>query len=274
MSRTRLFQAVLVIASLGLTAFLYFSPKAMLTPKVSDSKPVGSDFIFESAKSKLQRQEATSINELEKILETKRGSERLAVLDSLAWRWDMLGEPAAAAEYYKQAAQINSSEKSWDNAAVRYLAALQTEQDSATAIWLLEQAIFCYDKVVMINPENVKAKMDLALCYAESSQPMKGIMMLREIAEKHPDNDQAQMNLGLLSIRSGQYDKAIERFNKVLELNPSQAEAYYFLGYSFMQVNDSEKAVAAFKKYSESGKNAQLLKEADVYIDQLKAKTN
>lgn len=270
MSRTAQLQAVLVIASIGLTAFLYFSPKTMLTPKVSSNKAVGSDFIFEEAKSRLQRQEATSINELEKILETKTGSDRLALLDSLAWRWDVLGEPAAAAEYYKKMAEMNATEKSWSDAAGRYLAGLRTANDSSQGAWLLEQAIFCYNKVVEINPENVDAKMDLALSYAESSEPMKGIMMLREVAQKHPENDKAQMNLGLLSIRSGQYDKAVERFNKVLELNPSQTEAYYFLGYSLVHKGDSAKALEAFKKYSESGKDAQLLKEANVYINQFK----
>src|SRR5436190_436134 len=106
MSRTALIQAALIIACLGLTAFLYFSPKTMLTPKVSASS-VGSDFIFDKAKRKLQRQEVTSINELEKILETKTGNDRLALLDSLAYRWDVLNEPAAAAEYYKKMAEIN-----------------------------------------------------------------------------------------------------------------------------------------------------------------------
>jgi len=269
MNRAGLLQAVLIVACIGLTAFLYFSPKTMLTPKVSSSKPVGSDFIFEAAKSKLQRQEAASIHGLEKILETKTGNDRLALLDSLAWRWDILGEPAAAAEYYRKTAEINSSEKSWSDAAQRYLAALRTQNDSLTGAWLLEQAIYCYNKVVKLNPGNVDAKMDLALCYAESSEPMKGIMMLREIAQKHPENDKAQMNLGLLSIRSGQFDKAVERFNKVLELNPSQSEAYYFLGYALVQKGDSAKAAEAFKKYSESGKDAQLLKEANVYMNQL-----
>jgi tetratricopeptide (TPR) repeat protein len=270
MSRTALLQAVLIIACIGLTAFLYFSPKTMLTPKVSSNNVVGSDFIFEQAKRKLQRQEVTSINELEKILETKTGSDRLALLDSLAWRWDILNEPAAAAEYYKKMGEINSSEKSWSDAAQRYLAALRTENDSATGGWLLEQAINCFNKVVEINPENIDAKMDLALCYAETSNPMQGITILREVAQKHPENDKAQMNLGILSIRSGQFDKAVERFNKVLELNPAQIEAYYFLGYSLVQKGDSVKALQAFKKYSESGKDAQLLKEANVYMNQFK----
>jgi tetratricopeptide (TPR) repeat protein len=271
MSRAAKLQAVLIFASIGLTAFLYLSPKTMLTAKTSSSKAiVGSEAVFEQAKSKLQRQEATSINELEKILETKSGSDRLVVLDSLAYRWDVLNEPAAAAEYYKRIAEINASEKSWGDAAVRYRAALRTQQDSVTGEWLLDQAIHCYEKVVEINPENIDAKMDLALCYAETSNPMQGIMILREVAQKHPENDKAQMNLGILSIRSGQFDKAVERFNKVLELNPSQTEAYYFLGYSLVQKGDSIKALEAFKKYSESGKDPQLLEEANVYIAQFK----
>ena len=270
MNRSGLLKAALVIGCIGLTAFLYFSSKTMLVPKAGNTEQVSSDFIVEAAKKKLQRQEVTSLGELEKILDTKQGNDRIPLLDSLAWRWDILGEPAVAAGYYRQAAEINSSEKSWSDAADRYTAALQMAQDSATAAWLLNQSIICYNKVVEINPENINAKLNLALSYAESTDPMTGIRMLREIAQQHPENEQAQMNLGILSIRSGQYDKAVERFNKVLEINPSQWEAYYFLGYSLAQAGDSLKAAEAFKKYSESGKNPQLLKEASVYIDQFK----
>src|SRR5258705_2853878 len=148
MSRTALIQAVLIIACIGLTAFLYFSPKTMLTPNsfkavFGSNAASNTDIILERAKSKLERQEVTSINELEKILRTKTGSDRLTLLDSLAWRWDILNEPAAAAEYYKKMAEMNTTEKSWSDAATRYLAALRIENDSATGAWLLEQAIQC-----------------------------------------------------------------------------------------------------------------------------------
>jgi hypothetical protein len=60
----------------------------------------------------------------------KTGRTAIALLDSLAYRWDVLNEPAAAAEYYRKMAEINASEKSWSDAAQRYLAAFETENDS------------------------------------------------------------------------------------------------------------------------------------------------
>ena len=72
-----------------------------------------------------------------------------------------------------------------------------------------------HGKVLAINPDNLDAKTDLGICYAEgTTTPMQGIMLLREVVEKNPGAN-AQFNLGILSVRSGQYDKALERFSKV-----------------------------------------------------------
>jgi tetratricopeptide (TPR) repeat protein len=270
MKRSGTLQLILILAAVALTAFLYFSPRT--SPVAAVSKPATIDFSFllEEAKKKLQRQEASSLNEIEKLLDAKSGNEKSALLDSLAYRWDVIGEPAVAAGYCEQLAEMNGSEKSWNDAADRYFAAARMETDSLMHSWLLNKTIAGYEKVVEINPENPDAKINLAICYTETPQPMKGIMLLREVVEKHPENTKAQMNLGFLSIRSNQFDKAIERFKKVLELNPGQSEAWYFLGYSYMNKGENSPAIEAFGKYLEAGRDSQLINEANVYIRGLK----
>lgn len=270
MSRARALQLILILATVALTAFLYFSPKTNLNAVVPKNASVGFDFMLEKAKSRLQRQEVTALNEMEKILESKSRNEKVSVLDSLAWRWDVIGEPAVAAGYYERLAEINSSEKSWSDAAERYFTATRSQTDSTEHAWLVNQAINSYKKVTEINPDNIDAAMNLAICYTETSNPMQGIMLLRDVVAKHPENAKAQFNLGLLSIRSGQYDKAIERFNKVLQLNREQSDAYYFLGYSYMNKGENSSAIQSFNKYLEAGRDTQLLNEANVYLRQLK----
>ena len=270
MSQSSILRYVLIFATIFLTAFLYFAPKTNLAPPVSKRAVINFDYLLEAAKSKLQKQEVTSLDELEKMLKTKSGNDKAALLDSLAYQWDVLQEPAVAAGYYQQLAQMNSTEKSWSDAADRYFSAARMPSDSLMHSWLLNQTISAYEKVTEINPENSDAKINLAICYTETPEPMKGIMLLRDVVQKHPENVKAQMNLGFLSIRSGQYDKAIERFKKVLELNPSQSEAYYFLGYSYMNKGEKSPAIESFGKYIEAGRDTQLINEANVYIRQLK----
>ncbi|HLG34735.1 MAG TPA: tetratricopeptide repeat protein [Bacteroidia bacterium] len=270
MRKPALLQIVLIFSAAALTAFLYFAPKTNLVPAVSKSADIDFNYLLESAKSKLQRQEVTSLNEMEKILETKSGNEKAVLLDSLAYHWDVLEEPAVAAGYYEQLAEMNSTEKSWSDAAGRYFSAARMQSDSLMHAWLIKKTISAYEKVTGLNPDNADAKINLAVCYTETAEPMKGIMLLRDVVQKHPENIKAQLNLGFLSIRSGQYDKAIERFEKVLELNPSQSEAHYFLGYSYMNKGEKSSAIESFKKYIATGQDTQLINEANVYIRQLK----
>lgn len=270
MRKSNLLRLSLILATAALTAFLYFSPKTSITPTVSKTTTVDFDFILEQAKQKLQRQEASSLNELEKMLGSASGNEKALLLDSLAYRWDVLQEPAVAAGYYEQLAQMNSTEKSWSDAAARYFSSAGVQSDSMLHTWLLNKTISCYEKVIELNPENADAKINLAVCYTETPEPMKGIMLLREVVQKHPENMKAQMNLGFLSIRSNQYDKAIDRFKKVLELNPQQTDAYYFLGYSYMNKGENSAAIEAFNKYIETSQDTQRINEANLYIRGLK----
>ena len=59
----------------------------------------------------------------------------------------------------------------------------------------------------------------------KGEEPMKGIMMLKDLIENEPKNVKAHLVLGMFSIQSGQFEKAIDRFEKVLAIDPNSAEA-------------------------------------------------
>ena len=76
--------------------------------------------------------------------------------------------------------------------------------DSLKRVFFVNKAIDCYKKVIEINPKNYDAKTDLGVCYAEgTSNPMQGILMLREVVQEAPKHVMAQYNLGVLSVKSG-----------------------------------------------------------------------
>jgi tetratricopeptide (TPR) repeat protein len=191
-------------------------------------------------------------------------------MDSLGSRWDALQQPAIAAYYFEKHAQQDQEEKSWLNAAYRYFDAFQSTTDSAERSTFVQKAIGCYENVLKKNPGNLDAKTDLGLCYAEgTSNPMQGILLLREVVQQNPKHENAQYNLGILSMRSGQYEKAVERFQNVLSINPQRKEMYLLTGRAYMLAGDNAKAAANFEKLKKETADAALTAQANNYINQL-----
>lgn len=242
--RTGSKQLMLIAGAALLTAALYFAPKKTEnnTPIANKSEVFSFDAFVNEAKGQLKRQEVEQINEVEAALKKDPTSNRLT--DSLGKMWDRLQMPQISSHYFEINAENNPDEKSWINVAYRYYDAFRMTDDSTIRKIFVEKAISSYQKVLSINPENLNAKTDLGLCYAEgTSNPMKGILLLREVVAKNPEHEMAQFNLGILSVKSGQYEKAIERFQKVLEINPSNKEARFLLGRTYSAVGKKDIAL-------------------------------
>lgn len=71
---------------------------------------------------------------------------------------------------------------------------------------------------------------------------MKGVLKMRDLAEKYPNNADLQWNMGLFSMQSGQYEKAVSRFEKVLELDAKRLNAYMQLAASYSALQDTSNA--------------------------------
>lgn len=269
MSNQGTVKAAVIGGAILLAAAIYFAPKNPPVKK-TDAGTVEAtpDFarILEQAKNKLLPQTLARISDFE-----KQTASSLPAYDSIAKVWDNERHPEIAAYYFEQKAQKDNSEQSFLNAAYRYFDGFRAAPDSITRNLLAQKAIACYEKVISINPNNLNAKTDLGICYAEATaNPMKGIMMLREVITQNPDHENAQLNLGFLSVKSGQYEKAIERFNTVLKINPSHIEAYIFLAQTYSQMGDNKKAIENFEKFKSLTTDNSLITEVDRYIEELK----
>ncbi len=105
--------------------------------------------------------------------------------------------------------------------------------------------------------------------------PMQTILKLRDLAEQEPNNVEAQYHLGLFSWQTGQYDKAMERFRNTIALEPqAYPDAYAYLGQAYATLDSTEKAIAAITTYKSLVKDSALLKEADVFLDDILKKKN
>jgi tetratricopeptide (TPR) repeat protein len=262
-------QLLLVAGASALTIALYLAPQKVNKEKEQTSvQATGFDALLNRSKAGLQRQEADLISSMEAKIEKEDGN--LSLLDSLGRRWDALQKPGLAAHYFEEHAEKDNEESSWLNAAYRYFDAFRLTTDSAEKSMMVEHAIRCYENVLKINPNNLNAKTDLGICYAEgTSNPMQGIMMLREVVAENPEHENAQFNLGILSMRSGQYEKAVERFEKVLSINPGRKEMYLLTGRAYMMAGNNAKAAENFEKLKKESADAALVAEANNYINQL-----
>ena len=123
-------------------------------------------------------------------------------------------------------------------------------------------------KVPAMDP--IEAKTAEAVALVNGQDPMRGIMMLREILEEDPNNVEAHWHLGLFSVQSGQYEKALERFKKVIELEPDGfPDAWFYLGRTYATLDSNAQAIASLKKYKTLTQDTALLAGVDRFLLEL-----
>ena len=254
-------RALLIGGTVLLSAAIYFAPSQInqegVKPKETEGRTtdeLNPESLLRSAKASLDSTQKKNLEFFEASLKMN-GEKDTAILDGIGRFWDRNGIPAASAIWFERKAQVVKSEQSYLDAAYRYFDSFRLAGDTAVKAILVGKAIENYQQVLKLNPGNLNAKTDLGACYADGTrEPMKGIMLLREVVAQDPKHEMAQYNLGMLSVKSGQLDKAIERFDKVLEINPKRNEVYFFLGQVYLQKGDTAKSISSYETFI---KNAQ-----------------
>ncbi len=123
-----------------------------------------------------------------------------------------------------------------------------------------------YKSVLEEDASLLDIQSKLAMTYVAGSNPMQGIMMLREVLEKDPNNTLAIYNLGVLAITSGQLEKALERFEHLMQLEPENPEAYFYKGYCLYELGKKKEAKPYFEKVLELGVNGDLVEASKEYL--------
>lgn len=175
----------------------------------------------------------------------------------------------SAAYYADQLAQAQPRGERQEKALDMYYEAFTLALDENKARALGEKVRYYGDAVLAQRPTDLDAKTKMAMTFLTTTEPMKGILMLREVVEEAPDNELAQYNLGLLSIQSQQYDKAVDRFEKVVRLNPEHLQAQFFLGVSYFESGTKKKAKKQFERIKTLSDDPEVLANADEYLNKL-----
>lgn len=249
-------QIVIVGFALILTAVIYTMP-SQVNVKNDEKNSKGDQNVngfsdkqlLDEAKSRLDSNQLNKLAFFETALKNN-GEKDTAILDQIGRFWDQVGFPAAAAIWFEKKSSVLKSEQGYLDAAYRYFDAFKLAEDSTSRTLMVKKAMANYQLVLEKNPGNLNAKTDLGVCYAEgSSEPMKGIMLLREVVATNPEHEMAQFNLAMLSIKSGQLDKAIDRLNTVLKINPKRIDIYFYLGQVYATEGDKAKAIENMKSF-------------------------
>jgi tetratricopeptide (TPR) repeat protein len=226
------------------------------------------------------------VNALEQAaLSSEEISVKTDIYKQLARFWmDSVGAFVPYVKYLGEAAKLENSEKTLTFAAHLMLAELPSVSEQGLQIWLAKEAKELFEKAKLLNPSNDSTLVGLGSCYfygaGGNEPPMKGIMLIREVAERNPDNSFAQYMLGIGATVSRQFDKAAERFSKVVALEPNNIEAKLRLADVMEQKGDKEEAKKQYqaflqtvKKQQAVGKfkaNPEMIREIEAHIETLK----
>ncbi len=224
--------------------------------------------IVENAVNALTADQKAAVQKLEAA--TASAADKKSAYEQLINRWDSLHQPVVAAYYVEKAALASPTEQNWTEAGNRYYMSVRFVTETERQL-LYSKAIGCFEKALELNPSAIETKISLASCYVEgSTDPMKGIGMLREVEKVDSNNVNLQLNFAFFSEKSGQWDRAIKRFEKVLKIKPDFIEAYLHLADAYKQKGDNANAIKSLEKYLMLVDDASIKTEVQNYINQLK----
>lgn len=265
-------KAQLTLLIIGVVVFivlLFANTKVPSKPATAESTVSTSDIEISitEARASLSPVELASIEKLEGVA-GKDGNKQL--FDSLAKTAYSFKKPELAAWYYEQSAIKNSSSENWFTAGNGYYIAARFVSEKARPVFYAK-AIDCLESSLKADSTNLKTKTTLGAAYVEgTSNPMKGIMMLKDVVATDSNNIEAHLNLALFSEKSGQFDKAISRFQKVLNIDPSYLEAYLHMADAYEQMGNKPEAIKSLEKYVSKVDDVAIKTEVQNYINKLK----
>jgi tetratricopeptide (TPR) repeat protein len=251
---------LLAVALYAGTQSQFFGQPKPFRPQPGDaSVELTIDSLLLHVKEHLTPDQVTRLNFLENNINLqKEPAEKLHAYHRLATFWrDSISitdqhetfEPFAW--YTAEAARLENSEKSLTFAARLFWSSAGREADEKKRKWKALQTKDLLERSLKVNPANDSVRVELGQVFVYGNigeLPMKGIGMIREVAEEKPSNVYAQKALGYASLNSGQFDKAIGRFERVLELEPSSPETHLLLADIYERTGKKKEAIQWYRK--------------------------
>jgi len=235
----------------GLATAIFFLPKSV----VESNKKLESTTSEQAPSSTPEKPEVThkedegvlrSISELRNsVQQEKEGSKKAKLFEQLAKAFLVNHQYDSAGASYEQASKLTANPKLVFNAGSAYFDGIAFAGTPSKVDFLSGKARDLLANVPPSDENYTEAQAKSAMTWVNSSSPMKGILKLRELADKNPENEYVAYQLGMLSFQSGQHEKAVLRYQKVLDLNPKNVNAWFYLAQSLLQLGKKDEALKA-----------------------------
>jgi len=237
-------QWTVILSAIGLFFLIYFgcdtkARKQQLLEKTRALQAESTDVsvLLKDAKATLSSSQNGRIFLLEQDLsQVEEDSSRVAQLQRLSGTWFDLGYPAISGFYAQEVAELLGTEESWSIAGTTYTICLQRVTEAKVKDYCSGRALRSFENAISLAPDEMAHQVNLALVYTEyppADNPMRGILMLRELNDAHPNNVLVMNTLARLAIRTGQFDRAIQRLERSLELEPDNQNTICLLATAY-----------------------------------------
>ncbi|NJB84733.1 uncharacterized protein HemY [Lewinella marina] len=216
----------------------------------------GVQSLIREAHDDLTPAQAATLSGLESELQAQEDdSLKVEILQQLAREWYQAGKPAISGAYAEQIAELRNTEEAWAITATTYSLCLRQEGiDDKTRQFCGAQAEQAYQAAISLNPDNPENRINLAVTYTDNpppDNPMKGILMLRELEQQYPDNPRVYITLAQLAIRTNQLERAVERLLKADSLDPGNRDVVCPLAKVYENLNRPGEADIYARKCAE-----------------------
>jgi tetratricopeptide (TPR) repeat protein len=141
---------------------------------------------------------------------------------------------------------------------VRFFSQVRPSQGNPDSHYLLgcyyqergshREAIEEFQKVLLIDPNYIKAYNGMGVSYDLSGDSSKAIEVYQKALKINPKLDYVLNNLGYSYLLQGRIDEAISAFEKAIALNHKETRYYNNLGLAFAQKDQFELAFSEFVK--------------------------
>lgn len=227
----------------------YTSPEQKEAQALTGANMVSTDIsvLLKDAGEKLDPSQASVIEMLDAQIEEAQDSVKIDLMKQLSGKWYEFGYPEVAGFYAQTIADKENTESAWSIAGTTYSICVQRAEEQKVRDYCFNNAVAAFESAASVNPDNPQHRVNLAVLYTDNpppQNPMKGILLLRELTEKYPENASVRVNLGRLAIKTSQFDKAIERLSQALELEPNNRQAVCLLAQAYQAKGDTANAEA------------------------------
>ena len=234
-------QQYILIGSVTLLFFiLYFAcetkppgQQQVEQSRILQAEATNVNLLMREAHDELPANQLSTIQALQQELaQAENDSVRVEILQQLSGRWYESGYPSIAGHYAQELAEVKGVEEAWSIAGTTYAICVQRAEDDKVREFCNQRAITAFENAISLNPNQVQHQVNLALTYTESpppNEPMKGVLMLRELEQTFPDSPLVYTSLAKLAIRTGQFERSIQRLTQALEIDPANLNAICLL---------------------------------------------